>query len=248
MGQLLERLVRAEAVGFLAIPVSGDTREDITVDEHATGAQYRFVLPGPTISPQESTACLEAISEILSPSDYLVASGSLPPGVSASFYTEVARMAAAKDSKFVLDSSGPGLKAALGSGVHMIKPSLREFIELVEAPLADEAAYIAAARGIIASGGTELVALTLGEKGALLIGADFALSAAAPGVTPVSTVGAGDSFLGALVFSLAHGKAPRESLRQAVAAGTAALLSPGTDLCHAAEVERLARGVEVREL
>ena len=157
-------------------------------------------------------------------------------------------MAAAKDSKFVLDSSGPGLKAALGSGVHMIKPSLREFIELVEAPLADEAGYIAAARGIIASGGTELVALTLGEKGALLIGADFALSAAAPGVAPVSTVGAGDSFLRALVFSLAQGKTPRDSLRQAVAAGTAALLSPGTDLCHAAEVERLAREVEVREL
>jgi 6-phosphofructokinase 2 len=221
MGQLLERLVRAEAVEFLAIPVSGDTREDITVDERASGAQYRFVLPGPTISLQESTACLGAVSEILRPSDWLVASGSLPPGVSASFYTEVARMTASKGCKFVLDSSGPGLKAALGSGVHMIKPSLREFIELVGAPLVDEAAYIAAARGIIANGGTEVIALTLGEKGALLIGADFALSAAALGVTPVSTVGAGDCFLGALVFSLAQGKTPRESLRRGRNCGAA---------------------------
>jgi len=248
MGQLLERLVGAEGVRHVSIPISGDTREDITVDEIGTGAQYRFVLPGPILSAAESQACLEKISEAISVSTWLVASGSLPPGVPASFYAELGRLAAPKGAKCVLDSSGPGLKAAIGNGVYLIKPSLREFEELVGSALPSDAACLAAARRIIANGGATLVALTLGENGALLVGDNFAMSASAPKLTPVSTVGAGDSFLGALVVSLARGESTPDALRIAVAAGAAALLSRGTDLCHAADVERLAREVEVRQL
>ena len=248
MGELLKKLVRAEGVRFLGIPIKDDTREDITVDETATGAQYRFILQGPTLAPPEIQACLDALRAVLGPSTFLVASGSLPPGVTSSFYGEVREMAAAAGSKFVLDSAGPGLKAALGSGLYLIKPSLREFEALTGETLPDNSARARAAHSIIERGGCELIALTLGEEGALLCAKCVSFLATAPKVAALTTVGAGDSFLGALVWSLAQKKDLSEALPVAVAAGSAALLLPGTELCRVDQIEWLKSHIRVSEL
>jgi 6-phosphofructokinase 2 len=157
-------------------------------------------------------------------------------------------MVRAKSAKFVLDSSGVALKTALGSGVHLIKPSLREFEQLAGKALPDEKAQLAAARKLIARRQCEQVALSLGEEGALLVGQDFSFRAKAPRVDVSSTVGAGDSFLGALVWAMAQNKKPQDALRFAVAAGSAAMLSRGTGLCNADDVMRLAGQVEVLEV
>jgi 6-phosphofructokinase 2 len=130
----------------------------------------------------------------------------------------------------------------------MIKPSLRELRELTGEALTQERSWLDAARALVRKRRVEWVALTLGEMGALLVGTDLALRATAPNVTPVSTVGCGDSFLGALVWALAQGQDMRAALRLAVASGTAAMLSPGTDLSHPAEIERLKTQVEMHEI
>lgn len=247
-GQLLERLIIGERVRYVAVPIAGDTREDFTVDESATSDQYRFVLPGPLLTAPEERACLDAVDRELSTGTILVASGSLPPSVEPEFYRRVAERARASGAKFVLDSSGVALKAALGVGVHLIKPSLREFEQLAGKPLPDESARLAAANSLIAQGRCEQVALSLGEEGALLVGADFAFCATAPRVEAASTVGAGDSFLGALVWTMARNDKPQDALRFAVAAGSAAMLSRGTGLCNTQDIERLARLVEIVEV
>ncbi len=246
-GQLLERLVADEGVSRVVVPIAGDTREDFTIDENATADQYRFVLPGPLLTHAEERACLEAVDRELGAGKILVASGSLPPSVEPAFYRQVAEKAHACGTKFVLDSSGVALKAALGIGVHLIKPSLREFEQLAGKPIPDENARLAAARNLIAQRRCEQVALSLGEDGALLVGADFAIRASAPRVEAASTVGAGDSFLGALVWAMARQDTPQETLRFAVAAGSAAMLSRGTGLCSVQNIERLARQVEIFE-
>jgi len=247
-GQLLERLVAVEGVSYIPVPIADDTREDFTVDENTTQDQYRFVLPGPLLTQAEERACVEAVDRELGAATILVASGSLPPSVEPRFYGLLAEKARAKGARFVLDSSGPALKAALGSGVHLIKPSLREFEQLAGSDLADGTAQLAAAHQLIARKQCGQVALSLGEEGALLVGEDFAIRATAPRVAAVSTVGAGDSFLGALVWAMAQDRKPQDALRLAVAAGSAALLSRGTGLCDPADVERLANQVEVCEM
>ncbi len=248
IGQLLEHLVAAEGVRHESVPIEGDTREDFTIDEGATGEQYRFVLPGPRLSEAEQLACLAALAARLSASGYLVASGSLPPSVPHDFYALVAKVAAAAGTKLVLDSSGVALAAALGHGVHLIKPNLQELEELVGARLPDQKARVEAARSLVAASKCKSVALSLGEDGALFIEAKAAFAASAPKVAAVSTVGAGDSFLGALVWAFAHGRDVPQALTLAVAAGSAALLSHGTDLCHSADCERLAKEVHVSEI
>lgn len=244
-GEMLVRLLRAEAVPTIAVPIAGETREDFTILERSTGEEYRFVLEGPHLSWTEWRACLDAAIEPGDDQAIIVASGSLPPGVPEDFHARLASNAKAAGDRMVLDASGPALAAALKEGLFLIKPNLRELEDLTGRPLNDESERLAAAREIVARGGAELVALTLGEDGALLVAADQAWRAAAMPILPISSVGAGDSFLGGMVHALAAGRSLEDAFRQGVAAGSAALLSPGTTLCDAREVRRLMPMVDI---
>lgn len=244
-GRLLSRLVAAEGIRHTAIPTREETRTDFTVLEETSGAQYRFVLPGPHVYEAEWSACLDALDAMPAAPAYIVASGSLPPGVPDDFYAQVAAIAARRGARLVLDTAGPALAAALRAGVHLVKPNLRELLELTGTTSEDETAWLDACRRIVKAGQAELVALTLGEQGAALVGREEVLRAAALSVPIRSTVGAGDSFLGAAVWALAAGKDREAALRYGVAAGSASLLAPGTGLAAPADIERLLSEVVV---
>jgi 6-phosphofructokinase 2 len=145
----------------------------------------------------------------------------------------------------ILDTSGPALAAAVAEGVDLIKPNLREMRELIGSEPSDAGEWEAAARAIVRSGGAEIIALTQGHLGAVLVTRDQVIRAQPLPVTPVSAVGAGDSFLGTLIWRFASGADLAESFRQAVAAGAAALLNPGTELCRPDDVKRLAERVNM---
>ncbi len=247
-GELLRKLVRREGIDDLVVAEPEETREDFTVFEKTSGRQFRFVMPGPALARATWMAVLDELANLKTPLAFLVASGSLPPGVPAEFFVDVARIATSIGAKFVLDTSGAPLKAALAERPFLIKPNLRELRELTGMALDDETAQLSVARKLIAEGGAEIVALTLGDRGALVATATEAWRAEAPKVEAVSTVGAGDSFLGALVLGLASGETFEAAVRRAIAAGSAALLSPGTELCRPDDVARLARDVAMRRI
>jgi 6-phosphofructokinase 2 len=160
-------------------------------------------------------------------------------------------MASAKEAAgvgLVLDCPAQVLRRSLGPGVALIKPSFSEFIDLTGVSPQDSAASRKAIGAMISNDQTRSVALTLGEQGAWFIGRGFAFAAKAPHVVPLSTVGAGDSFLAGLVLSLAKQRPPEEALRFAVACGAAALLAPGVELCRREDVEKLLPAVLVEPL
>lgn len=244
-GQRLRRLLDQEQVRSQCLAIAGETRESFHVHETASGRDFRFVLPGPALSATEWQACLDVVSAPAPPPPWLVASGSLPPGAPADFYARLTRLARVRGSRVVLDSSGPALAAALAEGVYLIKPSLRELRELTGLPLETDTQRLAAARTIIAAGQAQIVALSLGEDGALLVTADQALRASAVPVNVASTIGAGDSFVGGLVWALSRQTDLAQAFRYAMGSAAAALLTAGTALCQPADVERLAREVVV---
>jgi 6-phosphofructokinase 2 len=247
-GQLLRRLVKQEGIDSLTVPILGDTREDFSVTEQTSGRQFRFVLPGPTFASEECERLLTAVTDVVPVPDFIIVSGSLPAGVPENFYGEITKIASKAGAKTVIDTSGPALAVALSQGVYLIKPNLREFRELMGAPLENETQWLKAARNLIETSRAQVVALSLGNEGALLVTRDSAWRGYVPKVTPVSTVGAGDSFLGGLIWCLASNRSGEEALRYAIAAGTSALLSPGTDLCHRHDVERLLADVRIEPL
>jgi 6-phosphofructokinase 2 len=248
LGQLLRQLVDREGIAELTIPISGETREDFTVVERATGYQYRFILPGPRLSEHEWHACLAKFDALDRRTSFVVCSGSLPPGVPDDFYGRVVQAAKLASTRIIIDSSGPSLRAALQRGVYLVKPNLNELRSLFGEQLQTQADWIKACRSLIDKQQAEIVVLTLGEQGALLVTGNDILRAYALPIKPVSVVGAGDSFLGAMIWSLATGHTMETAFRYGVAAGSAALLLPGTELCQREDVERLVGEVKMQRI
>ncbi len=238
-GDAYRQLLETEGVPTRPVRIAGSTRQSFTVDELATGKQFRFVLEGPEVSEPEWQACLSALGQATPHGGFVVASGSLPPGVPRDFYARVALLCRERGAHCVVDASGPALEAALAEGVFLIKPSRRELGELVGRDLSSEESVIEAAQAIIGRGSCQFVAVTLGGDGAILVSATEVLRQLTPVIEVQSTVGAGDSFLGALVLRLGQGCDPATAFRSAVAAGTATAMTPATELCSRAGVERL---------
>ena len=243
-GQLLANLIEREGVRSVVIPATNDTREDITIFDEATREQFRLVFPGAPLNDIEWRECLGSITRITPQPAYIIASGSVPPGVPHDFFGRVAQASRAP-SRIIVDTSGPFLRAALEAGLYLIKPNLREFHELAELTAFDEASLVDAARGLIDRYRIEVIALSMGTDGALLVTRDMALRANGLPIDPISVSGAGDSFLGAMVWSLVKGNSLEVALRYGVAGGSAALLNPGTELCRPDDVHRLASQVIV---
>lgn len=248
IGKLLHRLVEREGIDSLVTPSHVETRENFTAYEESSGDQYRFVLPGSTLHRAEWEAVLDKLASLPGKPRYIVASGSVPPGVPEDFFARIVRHANALGVESVIDTSGPALKAALMEGVTLIKPNLVELSDLVGMSLDSDGARIAACRKLTAEKRAEAVALTLGEDGALLVTAARAWRSQPMNIEVVSTVGAGDSFLGGMVAALASGKPLEQAFRVGVAAGSAAVLSPGTELCREEDVTRLLKDVKISEI
>ena len=238
-GQLLCRLINEQGIPNRIIEAEAETREDFSVSDLSTAQQYRFVLPGLPLREAEWRGCLDAVAATAPRPKFIVGSGSLPLGVPDDFYARVAEIAGRLGAKFILDTSGAPLAAAIEHGVYLIKPNQREMRDLAGFELLDQNDWIIAARQYIEAGKVEIVALSLGHLGALLVTKDQALRAQPLPIKPVSAVGAGDSFLGALVFSLTKGDSLADAFRLGVAAGSAALVNEGTELCRPAEAYRL---------
>jgi len=237
-GQMLRELLDLEKINHQPLPIGEMTRENITVQEQDTNRQFRFVMPGPCITDKEAEHCLQHVRNLSPAPDYLVLSGSLPPGVRDDFYAR-AVSAASEKTRIVVDTSGPALHQALEAGVFLIKPNLRELGELTAQRITDDSQIGQSAREIIESGGAEIVVTSLGAGGAVLVAGDRTEFVRAPTVPIRSKVGAGDSMVGAIVYGLADGMPVSDAVRLGVAAGAAAVLTPGTRLCRREDVERL---------
>jgi 6-phosphofructokinase 2 len=246
-GAQVQQLLANEGVPTQLQRIAGDTRENFSVVETTTGQEFRFVLPGPTLQTSEWQACLDALATHAPPPRWLIASGSLPPGTPDDFYAQLVRAVSAVSGQGVrvaVDTSGPPLAAALQAGVALVKPSLRELRDLLQQPLEHAADWCTAAQSLVRSGAADIVALSIGEQGAVLATREGVWQAPALNVPATTgTTGAGDCFLAALVWALDRGDAPAEALRWGVAAGAAALLHPGTSLAQADDVQRMVQSV-----
>ncbi len=236
-GALVTDLVSQAGVPVQRVVIGAATRESFSVNERTTGNQYRFVLPGPQLTFAEQVQCLEKLRTTAASAEFVVASGSLPPGVPADFYQRVADICRELGARLVLDTSGGGLRH-VKSGVFLLKPSVRELRECVGRPLETEADQLAAAHELVDRGVAQAVVVSLGSQGALLATSDQSQRFSAIPVHAVSGVGAGDAMVAAITVGLNHAWPLGKSVRFGIAAATAKLLTPGTSDCSRADVER----------
>jgi 6-phosphofructokinase 2 len=246
-GEMIRHMLQQEGVAHRPIAIDGFTRESLAVEERQTGRQYRFILPGPEISQKDQQRCLDQLALLAPTAAYIVASGSLPLGVADDFYARVAELSQGLGKRLILDTSGPALKQA-GGGIYLLKPSLRELEDLAGHEVRTQYQQEQAALQLIEQGRSEIVVVSLGPKGALLISGEGSERFAAIPVEARSSVGAGDSMLGGIVLSLSRGLPLHKAVRFGMAAGAAALLGSGTELCRRADVARLYQPVSGNSL
>ncbi len=246
-GERHHQLMSAEKVRCHVMPIAEETRESFSVHETSSGHDYRFVLPGPQVSAVEYEAGFDYVAQHL-PQQFLVLSGGLAPNIPDNFYARLAQIAKAQGVRVVLDASGPALAEALKVGVFLCKPSLRELRDLTGQALPDEDAQMQAARHLIQSGQAEIVAVSLGAEGAMVVSATESWRARGLSVEVQTTIGAGDSFVAGMVWALSRGDPLLKTFQFGMAAGAAALLAPGTALAQAPDVHRLLPQVVVQAL
>lgn len=236
-GQLLADLVKQEQIDAKIIETNEWTRENFVVAETSTNAQYRFGMPGAALTEAETQAVLDALE--LSGANYVVASGSLPPEMDVNFYEKVAAISKKIGARLVLDTSGEPLRAACDEGVFLLKPNIGELEALVGTTNLQMDDVDDAARSLIGDGKCEVVIVSMGPKGAILVTKDLCEHIPAPPVQKRSTVGAGDSMVAGMTWALTQGLSYPEMLRWGVACGSAATMNEGTQLFLRADVERL---------
>ncbi len=236
-GDLLSMLLRDEGLRQEPVPISGMTRQSFTVFERSTTLQYRFGMPGPHLSEAEWRACLDACLAI--PADFIVGSGSLPPGVPDDFYAQLIARAKPSGAKVIIDTSGAALKAVFGVGAFLLKPNIAELETLIGAPFGGEHNLRATTQALVRDGLAQALVISLGAGGAALVTADTYTHFRAPVVPVQSKVGAGDSMVGGLTLALAQGRPLADAARYGVAAGTAAVMTPGTELCRKEDTEQI---------
>ena len=237
-GGLVTSLLSDAQVPFRRIPIGAQTRESFTVNETSTGQQYRFVLPGPQLTIPEQEQCLDQLRIAAESAGFVVASGSLPPGVPADYYQRVADICQQLGVPLILDTSGGGLQQ-ISSGVFLLKASVRELRECVGRRLATEPEQFAAAHELIDRGRAQVVVASLGPYGALLATRHTSQRFSAVPMRSGSGVGAGDAMVAAITVALSRGWPLAKSVRLGIAAGSAKLMTPGTAVCERADVERL---------
>lgn len=238
VGELLKQTLDDEGVRHRAMKIQEMTRENLVVFERSTGQQYRFGMPGARMTTDEIERCIDKIVQLDPTPEFLVLSGSPPPRADEELYARIAS-AMPSSCRVVVDTREQPLKRSLESSPYMIKPNLRELSVLAGREIFEDAEIAEICGKLIDSGHVEVIVVSIGSGGVMLFTKDLRETIRAPTVKIRSKVGAGDSTVGGIVFALSQGLSILDAVRFGVAAGSAAVMTEGTELCRQQDVRRL---------
>lgn len=246
-GRDMEILLDEEEVPFIFTPIKRETRANFIITDTKTSQQTRIGAPGPHISKKELARFFKKLRQIRPSPDLIAAGGSVPPGVPLNIYYDIVMEAKGLGIRTILDSEGKWLEEGIKAKPYLIKPNIYEAKMLLGKELATEEAIIEATLDLVETG-IEIAVISRGKDGIIAATKESLVKAVPPAVKIRSSVGAGDCTVAGLALKLAYGEPLLEACRLAVAMGTAALLTSGTELCRRADVERLLPQIQVWEM
>ncbi|MEX5728830.1 6-phosphofructokinase 2 [Rhodovulum iodosum] len=241
-GRKLRSLLEAEGIRLIPITAPGETRQSLAVSEDGTGAQYRFVMPGPIWNTAGLKAILAAITTAMTDEGLVVISGSVPPGLPTDYPKQVCACFARRPVRVVIDTSGPALELLAGdpgAPPEVLRMDAQESVELAGRPLPTPRDSADFAAEMVRRGVARTVVVARGAEGSVLATEERRLFVEAAKVPVRSKVGAGDSFVGGFSLALARGEDLAEALRWGAAAASAAVMTDATALCTREDTEGL---------
>jgi 1-phosphofructokinase len=244
-----ETLLRGKGITDAFVRVPGATRFGVKLSDHAAQETTDINLPGLSAAPEHLAEVRARLRELAAGGGVFVLAGSLPPGVPGELYAELAAELRAAGAYVALDTSGAGLTAVLNAATlpQLVKPNIHELEAALGRTLGTEAKVLAAAHELL-SRGAEVVAVSQGEQGALIVTAAGAVRAVPPRVQVVSTVGAGDAMVAGLVASHLAGLSLPDAARRATSFSVGNITRLGAHLPPRAELDGYAAQVQVSVL
>ncbi len=246
-GELMRELLDKEGLDQKTIQTKAPIRENLIVLDETDQQHYRFGMPGPEIQEKEWKQMLEEIDKAGEELSFVILSGSLPPGLPEDFTARIAQIAKRKNIKFVTDTSGDPLKNALDEGVFLAKPNQVELKNLMGEDKIKPGQLEIFARQLVKDKKAEVMVVSLGAKGALYTTRDHSKYIMSPVIDTDSAVGAGDSMVAGMIHGFLNEKDVQEAVIYGIAAGTAATITPGTELCRKDDTEEIAAWIRKNE-
>ncbi len=241
MGAQLADLLATQAIRTVQLQAPGETRFSLAVTDQTSGGQCRFVLPGPDWSQPQVMAALQAIVAAAPATGFVVYSGSQPPGFPDDV---IAQLSAAlpPSVQLIADTSGGPLMAitaARNTGLDVLRMDDVEAEAVAKTALTTREASAGFAQALARQGVARRVIIARGADGSVMATPDARWFCPAASVPVVSKIGAGDSFVAGYVLAKARGQSDPQALAHGVAAASAAVMTPATELCRAADVAAL---------
>ncbi len=230
VGEEVLDLLQEEGLILQITKIKSETRTNVIVLGKRDGRQLVVRAAGPPVDKAEVDKVVDTIFMTAQAPEILVLSGSLPPGMSNDMYHEITVEGKSRGSKVVIDSEGPPLAAGVTAGPYLIKPNLTELQELAGTELSSDADIVAFCRKLNA-GGIEMVVVSLGADGALMVTSEVALQGVVPRLTE-DTVGAGDSMVAGMVIGIVQGLPLERTFHMGLAASVAAVMNHGPGLTN----------------
>jgi tagatose 6-phosphate kinase len=238
-GRFIQEDLRARGIHADYEETDGENRSCFAIIDRKSGTVSEIREQGPTLTPSDCDRLLWRFRRLAAGASFVILAGSLPPGVPAEFYATLVKAARESgEARTIVDASGAALRHALMARPFLVKPNRDELEQWAGRKLKAQAEVLDAARALRESG-PEVVIVSLGGKGALLVSGAGVWQAVPPRVAVNNTVGSGDSLVAGLAAGLARGLAPDEAFRLGVACGTANALTRGVAEVDGADVERL---------
>ena len=241
-GAAFKALLDAEEIPVALFKVAGNTRQSFAVNESSTGRQFRFQLPCPPWTSQQTDSALETLNPLLKRGAIAVLSGSIPAGVPAGIVETINKMAVEVGAELVVDTSGDALAFAAtnpGPAFALLRMDGAEAAEVSGRTFTTPQQLADYGMELVSAGAANRLVMSMGAKGTVGVSATERFFCKPPKIEPLSAVGAGDSMVAAIALELSRGGSFRDAVRHGVAAAGSAVLTPATELCSKATADEI---------
>ncbi|GAC1344254.1 MAG: 1-phosphofructokinase [Ktedonobacteraceae bacterium] len=201
---IFEQFFASKGIDDCFVRIPGNTRINVKVVDEVNQQTTDINMPGQTPPQEAMNTLLETIEQLANSCDWFVLSGSLPPDVPTTIYAAIITQLKRQKKRIILDTSGDALREGIQAGPTIVKPNIEELQHLVRHSLTSEAEIQQAAHQLL-NEDIELVVVSMGRQGAMLVEQATTLIATPPAITVKKTFGAGDAIVAGLVTAQIQG-------------------------------------------
>jgi tagatose 6-phosphate kinase len=246
-GQFIIDQLEAQRISTDFLHLSGESRSCINLWDSVNKVQTEYLEPGFTVTEEEFQLFLNKYMKLVEASEVVAISGSLPKGLDGTAYQKLVTIGKELGKKVILDTSGEALRLGIEAKPTMIKPNIDE-IRMLTGKSCESREELLEAAASIHHQGVDLVAISLGADGSLVVCSEGSYQAKVPRIEAVNTVGCGDTMIAGFALGLEQGLGIEETLQTASAIASAAALREETGFFVMDDMIRLKEQIEVVKL